>query len=174
MSRVPLIVLVALVTASIALIGATSADLPARAATHFGPSGAADGWAPREVYVALMIGAVVALPLLIVAFVGGLPRVAPRLLNLPHRDYWLAPARREETLRWLFAHGCVLACLLVAFLAALHLVIVQSNRAAQPALALLPFGIVLATFLVAVAAWSLALFRRFRLPRGRPGPRQDG
>ena len=34
-----------------------------------------------------------------------LPRMMTSAINIPNRDYWLAPARREATLRYIEAHA---------------------------------------------------------------------
>jgi hypothetical protein len=102
-------------------------QLPERVAVHFGPSGLPDGWIMRGSYVetTLIFGAVVP------AFVAGVfafIRVGDgRLMNIPRREYWLAPERRAETLAFVQRQGAWFAGLLIAFLAAAHYFILMAN-----------------------------------------------
>ena len=51
------------------------------------------------------------------------------MINLPHRDYWLAPERRYETFQWLRWFLLWVSCLETAFLTAIHVMIMLANRA---------------------------------------------
>jgi hypothetical protein len=102
------------------------------------------------------------LPLAIVGFIALVTRTAPRLINLPHRTYWLSEGRREQTLATLLAFACVQGGLLTVFAAALHYVILQANSTAPPQLPGALFVGMLLALLAAIAAWTIALFVRFR------------
>ncbi len=81
----------------------TSDRLPAMVASHFGASGMANGYMPRNLYVRFMIAFVIGLPALITfATWYALGRSKIRI-NLPDRDYWLAPERYAETISFLRA-----------------------------------------------------------------------
>src|SRR5271156_6894280 len=76
----------------------SGAALPDMVASHFGPSGTANGFMARASYVHFMLVLIVALPLslgLLPGLLVGLPGVR---INLPNRDYWLAPSRRAATI----------------------------------------------------------------------------
>jgi uncharacterized membrane protein len=148
-----------------AFVLATTPGLPDRVGTHFGPGGAADGWMTRDGYRLYMLAFVLLFVPFIVAMVGVLPRVFPRFVNLPNRDYWLAPERREATFAFLAGHACGFGVLTLALLAGVHWLLLDANRASSPHLATAPFVALLATFLVLLAVWMVALFRRFRAPR---------
>ena len=85
----------ALAIAVTATILATSGNLPERIASHFANGGAANGWMSRDAYVVIVLAMATLLPLFIVAMMARLPRMNPRRIRLPHRDYWLAPERRD-------------------------------------------------------------------------------
>ena len=143
----------------------TGGDLPPVVASHFGPGGNANGFMGRGTYTALMLAVVVAVPAL-VGFSGQLVRVLPlRLVNLPNKQYWLAPQRRAATLESLSSMSAPFALVLAVFLCFVHWLVVQAN-AVQPAR--LPEGslfVGLAVFGVATALWLVVLFRRFgRVP----------
>jgi uncharacterized membrane protein len=73
-------------------------QMPRRMASHFAADGRVNGWQSREAFFALML--LVTSTSALVGF------VAPRQIaaksnnriNLPHRNYWLSPERRPETM----------------------------------------------------------------------------
>ncbi|HTU61018.1 MAG TPA: DUF1648 domain-containing protein, partial [Polyangiales bacterium] len=72
-------------------------QLPPRVASHFNGRGQPDGFMPREAFftdLALIGGGLIVLLLLAPALLRLLPN---NLINMPHRDYWLAPERRSES-----------------------------------------------------------------------------
>jgi uncharacterized membrane protein len=72
--------------------------LPLRMASHFDGRGRPDGYMSREAFfsqLAVVGGGTVVLLLLIPALLRFVPS---RAINMPHRDYWLAPERRAQTL----------------------------------------------------------------------------
>lgn len=72
-------------------------QLPERVAIHFNVSGQADNWTERTWACRIFLGGFAVMAL----FFGGLalllPRLPTSLINLPAKDYWLAPERREQT-----------------------------------------------------------------------------
>ena len=143
----------------------TSGDLPPVVASHFGPGGAANGFMGRGTYILLMLVAVVAVPA-VIAFTGQLVRILPlQLINLPNKQYWLAPQRRAATLESLSSMSVPFAFALVVFLCFAHWLVVQAN-AVQPArLQEAPLLVGLGVFGLVTALWLLFLFRRFgRVP----------
>lgn len=72
--------------------------LPGRVASHFGPSGLPDGWAPKGGFLALFAGLALFLPAALLAALRSIRAAPGSRINLPHKEYWLAPERREETM----------------------------------------------------------------------------
>jgi hypothetical protein len=153
---------VALLVLSTTVIIATSGQLPAQVASHFGAGGAASGAMTRSGYVLFMLAFAIGLPLLMVFSMGVLPRLMENGLNIPNRDYWMAPARREATLRYLGTHAYWLGSLLTVFIAAIHLLLLEANAAQPPQLPGRAFGGLMAIFLGATAFWAVTLIRHFR------------
>ncbi len=134
-------------------------------ATHFGASGEPNGYMPRVSYVRFMLIFVVLLPLalnFLIARVLGLPAAR---INIPHREYWLAPERRYETVVRLQRHMKFFGVLLAAFLCYVHWQVVQANTHAPPVLDSGRFSTGLATFMAALIAWIVILRRDFRPPQ---------
>jgi hypothetical protein len=84
-------------------------------------------------------------------------------INLPNRDYWLGPERRDETVGYIARHMVWLACMAMALFIALNYLVVEGNRAAPSRLSSAVW-LLLAAFLVGVAAWSIFLVLHFSKP----------
>lgn len=93
--------------------------LPEVVASHFGREGTPNGWQTKPDFLDFHVGAIVLATILsfgVPRLIGALP---VQLINLPNREYWLAPERRAETLEFFEAYftwfGCtILTVLLVA------------------------------------------------------------
>lgn len=161
MRRVAFALLAALMIGSAAFIVATVGQLPGEVASHFGRAGV-DDWTSRSNYLLWMLALALVAPAAVVSLIAILPRIAPRLVNLPHRAYWLSKAQRDRTLASLFVFGCWQGCLLTAFAAGLHWVILDANAESPPRLSASLFIALLVAFLAAMVAWTAALYTRFR------------
>lgn len=147
----------------IALV-ASSSLLPNRVASHFGWSGQADGWMGRTEYTVFMAGVGLGLLALFLS-IGWVIRHAPASsINLPQRDYWLAPERRDETSATLGRQFCWLGVMMMVFLLGMHALVIEANRREPHQLS---NGIWLwaALLIVAIVIWATVMVRRFsRVP----------
>ena len=143
----------------------TGGTLPDVVATHFGPSGEANGYMSRTSYVRFMLAFVVLLPLTVNFLVGRVLKLPSTRINIPHREYWLAPERRAETVERLQRHMKFFGVLLAAFLCYVHWQVVKANAHSPPALDNGRFSTGLAAFMVALVAWIVVLRRNFRPPQ---------
>jgi hypothetical protein len=162
MRRLSLLLFVTLMIASAAYIVGTNGQLPPRVAMHFGSGGQVSGSVAREGYLLLSVGFATLFPLFLVASIAGLPLISSRGVRLPNRDYWLAPARRDETLAAMGAFGGFLGCVMTVFAAAMHYVILEAHRSVPPQLPEPLFWTVLGGFFVATISWQALFFLRFR------------
>lgn len=87
-----------------------------------------------------------------------------RYVNIPNKDYWLAPERRAQTLEFLGAHGMWLGCAMALFSVGVHWITMRANASSPPRLDGRLMYVVIAAFIVALAAWIAVLHRRFRKP----------
>jgi hypothetical protein len=87
--------------------------------------------------------------------------VPPQKINVPRRDYWFGPERREETCSYLARKGLWLASLLVGLQAMVWYQLIDSNSTTIPHLSSLQFFIILAVFGLAMIVWVVTLFRHF-------------
>lgn len=162
MSRLAWLCFAVCLAVAAAFIAATTGLLPTRVASHFGANNAPNGWMSRDGYLLFMLAFGIGVPVVVAGAIGLLPRLWPNAINIPNREYWLAPARREETIDALSAHGAWFGCLLSLFLAGIHYVVVEANRATPAALPAGLFFALLGAFGLALVAWIGSLARRFR------------
>jgi hypothetical protein len=118
----------------------------------------------RPVYVIVIMLVGVGVPLLIALLPFALTGRGAGGLNLPHREHWLAPERRERTIQYLRTQGVWFAALLAVFLAFVHWLVVEAHARQPPALSNAALLAALAMFFAALAVWLLLLWRRFRKP----------
>jgi uncharacterized membrane protein len=148
--------------------------LPERMASHFDMSNRADGWMDRGPLLIVMSG----VPLFMVALFVGLPLVIRRLpdsmINMPNKEYWLAPARREQSLAdmnaALMAIGCATLVLLLVIYHGIFSLNAKLALAGEPLerdahiVLPLPFVVVLGLYLLSVAAMLVWMLGRFKNP----------
>jgi uncharacterized membrane protein len=135
--------------------------LPERMASHFAASGAANGWMTKSQF--LMTYAAILLPALFLEFwlhrtIAATPE---KRLNLPNKQYWLAPERRAETFAYFenfFAwYGCAFL-LLEVFAMGLAM---GANFQSPPRMPTVPIVSAIVTFVVFNIVWIVSMFRRF-------------
>jgi uncharacterized membrane protein len=158
------LVLTCLIVFTCVFIVYTSQILPDRVATHFSAGYEADGWMTRAGYVSFMLAFTVGMAGLLVFTTGVLPGKFPHWTNVPNRDYWLAPARRAESLGYLAAHGKRLAYLVVMMMLGMHYTVLIANQTQPPRLPGSVFTSILISFALALLWWIVRLYRRFPRP----------
>jgi uncharacterized membrane protein len=135
--------------------------LPQRMASHFAASGAANGWMTKSQF--LITYAIILLPAFFVEF--GLHRkitaTPEKRLNLPNKQYWLAPERRAETFAYfeLFFgwFGCAFLLLEVSAMG----LAMRANFQNPPHMPTAPIVSVLVAFAVFTVGGIAAMARRF-------------
>jgi len=142
-------------------------QMPERMASHFAADGRANGWQSREAFFALML--MVTSTSAIVGFLA--PRqIAARSnarINLPHRDYWLAPERREETMRIISATMAWFACGILFVLISGTFLALQANLAPDRRFHSEAMLVVLVGFLLGLLSILVRLVRHFqKVPPG--------
>jgi len=159
--RTPAAVLGLLYLCFIGYLAYSSSQLPERMATHFDIRGQPDGWMSRAAYLRFMIVFGLACPLLVPAVFYACRLLPDRFCRIPHHDYWFAPARRTETLAYLFRESLWLAPLVLGLLIGAHYSIIRANSLARPHLST-PLELALAGCLLAgLAIWLVRLIRHF-------------
>jgi hypothetical protein len=156
----------ALPTAAALFVLLSSRNLPPVVASHFDGSGAANGFMGRELYTWFMLAFVVGMPLLLVylpAFIFSSPRTK---INVPNREYWLAPERRQKTVQFLCRHMERFAALFLLLFCYAHWLVIQANAQVPPKLSSPWFVAGLLVFVVLSIIWAgVFLGRHRKVPR---------
>lgn len=84
-------------------------QLPDRLATHFNGSGEPNGWMSRSASQTFMLVFGFLFPLFIILVCSATRFLPVSLINIPNRQYWLAPERRIEASNYLFRQSLWLA-----------------------------------------------------------------
>ena len=133
--------------------------MPSQVASHSGVAGDANATMSRDAFVALMGLMAVVLPNLMLAGVTLAARHGK--VNIPNAGFWLAPARRAATLRWLHRHVSWLAVGMSLTMGWLTWLVAVANRVTPPTLdprwLVAGLGVVLA----ATTVWIVVLQRHF-------------
>jgi uncharacterized membrane protein len=138
--------------------------LPALMATHFDLGGKPNGFQERSGFVWTSVLVSVFMLALFAALPALLVHIPDRFLNLPNKDYWLAPARRAETFGRLSAHIDWLGCATVGLLAGVFELIIRANLARSPLGYQL--WILLPAYNLFMLFWVVSYLRALRRPDG--------
>lgn len=146
----------------------STSSMTAPIASKFGLGGRPLQSMSPDVYRAFMLVIGVVLPLAIRWLVVGAARRGSRWLNIPNRDYWLAPERRERMVVTLRLWFTLLPILAIAFGLAIHHAVMIANRSDPPRLPETLFWFSFGGFGVLLIAWIAGLYRAMRpSPEGR-------
>jgi uncharacterized membrane protein len=152
--------LLALPLAACAHIAYYYPQLPDRVASHFGPSGEADGWMSKPGFAGFYVVMMVFLSAVFAGTNALLRHTPDDMINLPNREYWLAPERRDATLRGITdsmsSFGVATAVLMLAVMQ----LVIQANvdgtfRLGAEAL------YYLVAYLIYTTVWTVTLLRRY-------------
>ena len=137
-------------------------QMPQRMASHFAADGRANGWQSRDAFFVLMF--LVCSTSAVVCFLA--PRqIAAKAnvrINLPNRDYWLAPERREETMRFISATMAWFACGILIVLISGTFLALEANLAPDHQFNSRAMLAVLVGFLGGLLSLLVRLVRHFR------------
>jgi uncharacterized membrane protein len=160
-TRLPRGIFLAIILVALAQAAYNFSVLPYRLASHFSASGVPNGWMTKQaffiVYVAMVLIAAVVeflVPL-------SITKSANPRLNMPHKDYWLAPGQRAETIAYvaksLAWYGCAILLLEVLTMG----LAIQANFSSPPRLPATPMMTLLISFALYNVFWITRMVRRF-------------
>ena len=153
----------ALVAATLAQMAWFYPRLPMRMASHFDAAGQVNAFMPKDAFFVVhlaVLGLMTLVFLLTPALIVVLP---PGMINLPNKDYWLAPERRVHTAQKLQSFLVGFGNVTLLFLLLVFREAMQANLLPSPQLSNRIW-----VFLVLLGVWSIVgtvrLLRAFRLP----------
>jgi uncharacterized membrane protein len=150
----------------LALLGAAqylyyAPRLPEIVASHFGRAGSVNGWQTKTVFFSMELGIIV----LATVISYGVPRMIEALpismINLPNKEFWLGPERRDETLSYLRVWTQWFGCALLAFLLFVMGLVFRANLQTPPQLNMAAFLPALLAFVAFDTIVILRLVLRF-------------
>ncbi len=139
--------------------------LPDRMAVHFNAAGAADGWGPKNYFFMTMEAVYAVLLLLFGALPLLLRRLPESLMNLPNKDYWLAPERKAQTMDRLMGQLLFVGAMALLLMDCVLYLSLKANFSARPFLRPELLWGIITVFFIASIAWTIFLLRSFRLPK---------
>jgi uncharacterized membrane protein len=138
-------------------------QLPERMAIHFDANGTPNDWMGKVPATLLSISLVTLLPMFFLSISQVIRWMPTSMINLPHREYWLAPERREESFRWMTGWMIWFTLFVLIFIIAINHLTFIANRDSQP-LSAVGFWGMLGTFLFSTFAFVVIMIRRFAKP----------
>jgi uncharacterized membrane protein len=136
--------------------------LPERVASHFDAAGRANGFLPKPAFFVVYAGVLALLSFVFLLTPLLLARLPNSMINLPNRDYWLAPERRTVALAKVQSFSVGFGNAMVLFLLLVLRDVMRANLMDLPRLSgrIWFFLILLAAFTI---VWTVQLVRSFRL-----------
>jgi len=157
-------------TVFLALIAATLAQmawyyprLPVRVASHFDAAGQANAFLPKDAFFAVHLVVLGLMSLVFLVVPALIVRLPPTLINLPNKEYWLAPERRVRTAEKLQSFLVGFGNVMVLFLLLVFGEAMRANLLPRPHLSN-RIWVMLVLLGVWVIGWTVRLVRAFRLP----------
>jgi len=160
-SRLPKLIFVLLVLYAVVHFSNNYSQLPAVVASHFNARGMPNGWQTKQAF--FVVFAVVSFLIVFVAF--GIPRLIsalpPQLINLPNKQYWLAPQNLAETRAFLETQFAWFGCAVYVVIILAFDFAIQSNLHPENPPNPNRIWYILGAFLVFVPLWIIRLTLRF-------------
>ena len=136
-------------------------SLPDMVGSHFGTSGLASAWQTKVAFFSVELAIIVLAA--IISF--GVPRLIAAMpasaINLPNKDFWLSPERREETFSFLRMQMAWFGCALLAFLLFVMELVFRANLQTPPRLNNAAFVPALVAFIAFSTAWTVRFVVHF-------------
>jgi len=139
-------------------------NLPTRVATHFALNGEPNGWSTKTAYLFFTIGMNVFMLLVFWGLAVLFPKMPESTMNIPHKEYWLAPERREQTIRDMQEMMYTIGSLTFGLLLFMHYIIYQENLHPSE-YSEFSFWLVMGVWLVLLFYYIIRMMRRYRLPK---------
>jgi uncharacterized membrane protein len=153
-SRLPTGVFVLLMLLGVGQARKFAMTMPPVVATHFGSSGAPNGWQSQTAFFTLellLLGVC-----LLVAF--GIPfliAILPlSMINVPNKEFWLAPDRRRPTIAFFRSQFAWFGCVFLGFLLIVNELVFAANQRHPRQLNSTAFVAAMIAFLLFVAIWT--------------------
>lgn len=136
-------------------------QLPERVASHFDANGRPNGWMTRDTFIGFYWGMAGLAALIFLGLPRFLRRAPNKRINLPRREYWLAPERRAETVAYLGRQLLWMGSATLMFSIGVFHLAIQANLTDAPRLSPAAFPLIVA-YLIFTLLWVVRLVFKFR------------
>ncbi len=168
-TALPIVLLTLLIAGSVPQHYYYYTQLPEVVATHFGADGKPNDWMSRLSATLLVGGIQTLLPLFLLGMSWLSGKLPESMLNIPNREYWLRPDKREATLAHMHLLLSWIAVLTTAFMGVMsHLVFLANRDSVALNVTLASTSLVI--YLAFVFSIAFSSVWRFRLPRTESAP----
>lgn len=160
--KVPALCLAVVLAAFAAVVFATTGMLPERLATHFNGAGVPNGWMTKQGYLTFILAFGLGMGVLLPVIFYIAKFFPPSMVNIPRRDYLLAPERSAFTYYILARSGFWFAILDTLLILGLHVMTIQANHVSPVRLSN-SVWLLIGGYLLGLVAWIyFALLRPLR------------
>jgi hypothetical protein len=160
-TRLPSSIFFFLVVGGAVQASSYAARMPQPLASHFRSGGMPNSWQSQIAF----FGTELAVVVLAAVMAFGLPRilgaVPVSLINVQNKEYWFAPAQRENTLLFFKLQFAWFGCALLAFLLFVNELVFRANLVSPHRLNTTFFVAAMAVFLAFVVVWTIRLISHF-------------
>lgn len=160
--KLPLLLSIGFALALLVRLVTAVDQLPPRVASHFDLGGRPDGFQSKHTFfwTSVLLDLVLLVLLLLLPLL--IARVPLRSINLPNKEYWLAPERRAETLARLLTWVSWFSCASIGLLCGVFELIIRANLRGT-ALGYQAW-LLLTSYLLFMLFSTVAMARAFRRP----------
>ncbi|MBE0644988.1 MAG: DUF1648 domain-containing protein [Bacteroidetes bacterium] len=142
--------------------------MPERMASHFGAGGEANGWKDKDSFFILYSAMFVLIGGMFAGIARAIRMFPDSMINIPHKEYWLAAERRHESLDVMTGMMYHMGEATLVFILALMLLTFEANRNPDPVMGPVmgpASWVVIIVFLLVITWQSFRLVFFFKKPR---------
>jgi len=161
--RTAQVVVIVLIAAALIELACYYPLIGATAASHFDIGGEPNAHQTKAAFFASWILAVVLPGVVALGIPSVLGHVPVEFINLPNKQYWLAPQRRAQTLHDFAQHFAWFGVGSLGLVIVVMNLVMHANLSASQSINQHCFGVLFALYLVFVGWWLVRTFAMFRM-----------
>lgn len=156
---------IALLVVAVAQVIIYYPQLPDTVASHFDGNGHPNGWSSKPTFFLIDLLTMALMALVFLFLPVTFSRFSDKAVNLPNKEYWLAPERREATVLIIRDQMCWFGSATVAFMICIFQLVIEANLN-PPAHLSTGFIFILIVYLAFTAWWVVKFISKFmRTPK---------
>ena len=153
--------LLALLVLTAAQIGWFEPRLPDQVVSNFDYDGSANGWSSKGAFLGGFTIMMACTLVLFYVLSWTIRRMGGKGINVPHRDYWLAPERRGKTAAFVGDQLEIFGLATYAFLLLTNQLTISANLVDPPELPSAAFWSAFGAYMLGGFVWTIRLITRF-------------